>query len=122
MAHWGQTQLSGRGLVALVGNGQIYQISLKTGEEYVVHPSNVVAYTATQSLPLPYRFKSTTLNFQIPGLSGWLPETKFFSEVRKTGTYKTLASAAWRVRTWARKGIWGDRVLSSLLFAVAAMT
>jgi hypothetical protein len=102
--------------VALVGNGQIYQISLKAGEEYVVHPSNVVAYTATQYLPTPYRFKSTTLNFQIPGLTGWFPQTKFFEEMRKTGTWKGIASAAFRVRTWARRGIWGDRVRLFCLF------
>jgi hypothetical protein len=93
-----------------VGNGQIYQISLKAGEEYVVHPSNVVAYTETQYLPSPYRFKSTTLNFQIPGLTRWFPQTKFFEEIRKTGTWKGIAGAAFRVRTWARRSIWGDRV------------
>lgn len=36
--HWGNTLLTGRGLVALVGRGQIYQINLNAEDEYVVHP------------------------------------------------------------------------------------
>ena len=35
---WGNTLISGRGLVALVGSGQIYQINLSANDEYVVHP------------------------------------------------------------------------------------
>ena len=38
LAHWGNSQVMGRGLLALVGKGQIYQIVLKLGEEYVAHP------------------------------------------------------------------------------------
>jgi uncharacterized protein (AIM24 family) len=37
-AHWGNTLLTGRGLVAVVGRGQIYQINLAAEDEYVVHP------------------------------------------------------------------------------------
>lgn len=38
IAHWGNSQVTGRGLLALVGKGQIYQVVLRTGEEYVAHP------------------------------------------------------------------------------------
>ena len=38
LAHWGNTRVTGRGLICLSGKGQVYQVSLKTGEEYVVHP------------------------------------------------------------------------------------
>lgn len=38
LAHWGSSTLTGRGLIALTGAGQIYQISLKAGDEYVAHP------------------------------------------------------------------------------------
>ena len=38
VAHWGNSQVTGRGLLALAGKGQIYEIKLKTGEEYVAHP------------------------------------------------------------------------------------
>jgi len=33
-----QSTLTGRGLVALAGVGQVYQLTLKEGEQYVAHP------------------------------------------------------------------------------------
>lgn len=41
LAHWGNTSVTGRGLLALVGSGQIYQVQLKAGESYVAHPRYV---------------------------------------------------------------------------------
>jgi uncharacterized protein (AIM24 family) len=41
LAHWGNTYVTGRGLLALVGSGQIYQVQLKAGESYVAHPRYV---------------------------------------------------------------------------------
>jgi len=38
LAHWGNSRVTGRGLICLSGKGQIYQLALKSGEEYVVHP------------------------------------------------------------------------------------
>ena len=38
LAHWGNTYITGRGLLALVGSGQIYQVQVKAGESYVAHP------------------------------------------------------------------------------------
>jgi len=75
-----------------------------------VHPSNVVAYTQTAHPPLPYRFRSTTLKLQIPSLASYLPDTRFFREMRKTATWKFLSSTAFTLRTWARRSIWGDRL------------
>jgi biogenesis AIM24-like protein len=45
--HWGNTLVTGRGLVAVVGRGQLYQMNLEEGDEYVVHPKY-----ASQSQPL----------------------------------------------------------------------
>ena len=42
LAHWGNSQITGRGLLAVIGNGQIYQVVLKPGEEYVAHPRSEV--------------------------------------------------------------------------------
>lgn len=39
LAHWGNTYITGRGLLALAGSGQIYQVQLKSGESYVAHPA-----------------------------------------------------------------------------------
>lgn len=38
MAHWGSSEVTGRGLLALVGNGQLYNLELKAGEQYIAHP------------------------------------------------------------------------------------
>lgn len=64
----------------------------------------------TANPPLPYRFKSTSLRFQVPSLTGLFPNTKFFEEMRKTQAFKTLAQFLFTLRTWTRRTIWGDRV------------
>lgn len=38
IAHWGSTKITGRGLVCLSGRGQVYQVVVKAGEEYIIHP------------------------------------------------------------------------------------
>lgn len=112
IAHWGNSEVSGRGLVALAGPGQIYQVTLKPGEEYVVHPGNVVAYTITQHPPLPYRLKSSSLRLQVPnlGLSNLIPDIKFFRVMRQSPTWKGIAQMLFTLRTAARRTIWGDRL------------
>jgi hypothetical protein len=97
--------------MALAGSGQIYQIQLNEGESYVVHPSNVVAYTTTQK-PTPFRFKSTNIRFQIPdiGLGAKLKNINFFRVMSETPTWRTLARTAASLRTWTRRSIWGDRL------------
>ena len=41
LAHWGSFAVTGRGLIALVGQGQVYSVELKDGEQYVAHPRYV---------------------------------------------------------------------------------
>ncbi|KAL8797594.1 MAG: hypothetical protein Q9195_000411 [Heterodermia aff. obscurata] len=112
LAHWGSSEVTGRGLLALTGRGSICQLVLKTGEDYVAHPSNIVAYTLNATPPSPYRFKSSTLRFQIPRLEnrGLLPDTKFFRVMRESPTWCNLRSVFSGLRTWLRKTIWGDRL------------
>lgn len=112
VAHWGNSQVTGRGLVALAGPGQVYQVTLKAGEEYVAHPGNVVAYTMTQNPPQPYRFKSSSLKFQIPnlGVSKYFNDIKFFAVMQQTKTWRTLANVMYSLRTATRRTIWGDRL------------
>ncbi|KAF2147010.1 uncharacterized protein K452DRAFT_217962 [Aplosporella prunicola CBS 121167] len=116
LAHWGSSHVTGRGLLALAGRGQVYQVQLKAGEEYIVHPSNVLAYTMTSAPPQPYRFKSTSLRLQIPsfGLGALLPANtglgRFIAEMRKSAAWKTLAQGSFTLRTWARRTVWGDRL------------
>jgi hypothetical protein len=94
----------------LAGPGQVYQVSLKAGEEYVAHPGNVVAYTVTQHPPLPYRLKSSSLRFQVPdlGLSKYLADIKFFRVMRQTDTWRGIGKLLFNFRTAARRTIWGD--------------
>ena len=110
LAHWGSTHLTGRGVAALSAPGQIYDLELGEGEEFVAHPAHVVAYSLSRHPPLPFRLKSSTLRFQIPTLTGWLPDTKFFRVMRDTDTYKFLAKFLYSLRTAARRTIWGDRL------------
>ncbi|KAF2240689.1 hypothetical protein BU26DRAFT_535825 [Trematosphaeria pertusa] len=112
VANWGNTYVTGRGLLALVGSGQIYQVQLKAGESYIAHPSNVVAYTTSSTPPLPFRFKSSNLRFQVPdlGFGSLVQNVKFFRVMSQTATWRTLATIYHTVKTWLRRSIWGDRL------------
>ncbi|CCC14890.1 hypothetical protein SMACR_07712 [Sordaria macrospora] len=119
-ANWGATHVTGRGLVALAAPGQIYELSLVEGEELTLHPSHVVAYSVTRNPPLPFRFRSTRLNLQLPAVpdsisnaAGKLVPTKvteFFANMRDTKVYTTLARILYSLRTATRRTIWGDRL------------
>ncbi|KAL9624303.1 MAG: hypothetical protein Q9160_001550 [Pyrenula sp. 1 TL-2023] len=111
-SQWGQSQAIGRGLLALSGKGQIFSVELRPGERYIAHPSNVVAYSLSRTLPRPYRFKSSTLRFEIPklDLNRLFPDSKFFRTMQETATWKFLTSSLFHLRTWARRTIWGDRL------------
>ena len=110
LAHWGSSRVTGRGLLCLSGKGQVYQLALKSGEEYIVHPSNVIAYSIMQHAPQPYRFKSSNLRLQIPNAFSYLPDTRFFKVVRQSTVWRVVAKTLFTVRTWARRSIWGDRM------------
>ncbi|KAJ9622218.1 Altered inheritance of mitochondria protein 24, mitochondrial [Knufia peltigerae] len=113
LAYWGSSDVTGRGLLALAGQGQVYAIELAEGESYVVHPSNVLAYTASSPSPRPrpYRFKSNNVRLQIPlQLGNFFPSSKFVETLKTSSTYKFLANASLRIRTWSRRTLWGDRL------------
>lgn len=114
LAHWGNTYVTGRGLLAVVGSGQLYQVQLKPGETYVAHPSHVVAYTVSATPPLPFRFKASRLAFQVPdlGFGTLLQRVKFFRVMSETPTWRALGRMAHTLQTWLRRSIWGDRVSS----------
>lgn len=118
LAHWGSTQLTGRGLAALSAPGHIYELTLGEGEEIVLHPSHVVAYEVNKNPPLPFRLKSVRL--QIPAVpesvssaaGRIVPEgvLRFWKAMRDTDTYKAIAKLLFGLRTAARRSIWGDRL------------
>jgi uncharacterized protein (AIM24 family) len=113
LAYWGSSDVTGRGLLALAGQGQVYSVELAQGETYMVHPSNVVAYTSSSPSPAPqpFRFKSNNIRFQIPlQLGNFFPSSKFVETLKTSSTYKFIANALYRIRTWSRRTIWGDRL------------
>ena len=120
LAHWGSSHLTGRGLVALAAPGYIYQVELGDGEELVLHPSHVVAYSVNKNPPLPFRLRSRGVRLQAPRVpasvarmsSDMIPErlVRFWSVMRGTETYKFLARFLFALRTSARRSIWGDRL------------
>lgn len=110
LAHWGSTHLTGRGLAALSSPGQVYEVTLAEGEEFVAHPSHVVAYAVSRNPPLPMRLKSNILRLQIPNITRFFPETNFMKAMRDTSTYKNVARWLFTLRTSLRRTIWGDRL------------
>lgn len=117
LAHWGNTHLTGRGLAALASPGQIYELTLGDGEEIVLHPAHVVAYSVTRNPPLPFRLRSTKLNLQVPSavrapVAVPVPErlSRFWRAMRDTDTYRAAARLLFALRTAARRTIWGDRL------------
>ncbi|RFN48174.1 altered inheritance-mitochondria protein 24, mitochondrial [Fusarium flagelliforme] len=110
LAHWGNTLLTGRGLAALSAPGQIYELTLKEGEEFVAHPGSVVAYSVSRHPPQPFRFKSNSLQLQVPSLSRWISEPEWVKTVRNSEVWKYLARAYYGLRTATRRTIWGDRL------------
>lgn len=63
--------------------------------------------------PRPYRFKSTTLSFQVPGLKTLprlLQNNKYIQDVSGSEAWKRTMRFFHKLRTWSRMTIWGDRV------------
>lgn len=111
VASWGSSTATGRGLLALVGTGQIYSLQLGPGESYIAHPSHVLAYSlsSTNNPPVPYRFKSSSINLSVPLVFGnFFPSSKFVQNIKAGETYQFFAKIAHRIRTWSRRTVWGD--------------
>ncbi|POS83919.1 hypothetical protein EPUL_004280 [Erysiphe pulchra] len=111
IAYWGNTKVTGRGLVALSGTGNIYQIQLRDGEEYIVHPGNIVAYTISQKhLPQPYRLSNFRL--QIPSVrsAALILDLEFFRFLRHTYIWRRIIDFYQMVRTLTRRIIWGNQL------------
>ena len=111
LAHWGSSNITGRGLLALAAQGNTFSVELGAGESFVAHPSNILAYSLNQNLPQPYRFRSRQARFQIPlGLGNWFPENRFVRAWKTGEVYKFFQGLSLRVKRWSRRTIWGDRL------------
>ncbi|KAJ5949376.1 Mitochondrial biogenesis protein AIM24 [Penicillium verhagenii] len=108
LTHWGSSEVTGRGLIALVGNGQVYSVELKDGEQYIAHPSNVLAYTMSSNPPTAISLQ--IYYTQLPG--AWLEDIAqaFIKNVTSAGSWKSTMRFFHKLRTWSRMTIWGDRL------------
>lgn len=82
--------------------------------------SNVVAYTASATPPMPFRFKSSNLRFQVPdlGFGSLVQNTRFFKVMSQTATWRAVSTTYYTLKTWMRRTIWGDRVSHALSISI----
>jgi len=104
------SEVTGRGLVALAGRGQVYQVSLKLGEEFIIHRKSLLAYSTAGQKPTKSRLATTTLRFQIPRVIGLrltekLKDVQWINAVRASKLWELLGKAVWAIKTI----LWGDR-------------
>lgn len=107
-------EVTGRGLVALVGRGQVYKVDLKPKEEFIIHPRSLLAYSAGGQKPLRTRLATTALRFQIPrirrlglglGIAEKLREMEWVKAIRASKAWQILGKVLWAIKTKIR----GDR-------------
>lgn len=115
LSSWVESKILGRGLAALIGKGQIFQVVLDVGEEYIIHPRNLLAYSRNTSLePQPFRISSNSLHLQVPKFQYYLPRIDFgkgfFRAVTQHSIWKTISKMLGHAQIWFRSIIWGDRV------------
>lgn len=129
LSRWGNTVLSGRGEMALVGKGQIYQLTLQDEtEEFAVHPANIIAYTSNPPAPkpTPYRLRHTRMRLQIPKISfPWSSKLTASlssagenenaplvpSSITQSGAVRFLSHTWYRTKSAIRTFVWGDELL-----------
>ncbi|KAK7950867.1 Altered inheritance of mitochondria protein 24- mitochondrial [Apiospora aurea] len=87
LANWGSSELTGRGLAALSAPGHTYQPPWRRARS-----SSHILRTWLIRSPATHRFrsgsKSTGITFQIPSVTNWLGNTKFFRTMRQNGLFK----------------------------------
>ncbi|KAK3709965.1 Altered inheritance of mitochondria protein 24, mitochondrial [Vermiconidia calcicola] len=77
---------------------------------YLLYTKCTGTYSMMQHPPQPYRFKSSSFRLQIPNPITWLPDTRFWRTMRESTAWKFITTAAFTIRTWGRRTIWGDRL------------
>lgn len=86
----------------------------------LTYGSNVVAYTASATPPMPFRFKSSNFRLQVPdlGFGSFVQNAKFFRIMSQTATWRAISTTWHTIKTWSRRTIWGDRVCLGLTHSV----
>lgn len=111
VTHLASTDITGRGLVALEGKGNIFSVDLAKDESYVVHPSNVVAYSTPEATPpvQPFRFKSSRLSVpSVYPFASFFPSSAYITTLKTSKAYQAVAESLYRIRTFFRRTFFGD--------------
>ena len=95
---WGNVKASGSGQIALIGEGELYQIEVNSGEEILINPSNIVAYSTEGHGSLTRRLHSN-INLELPVLvSSWLEQNK------------VLKTFSWWLKSVTSRLLWRDDI------------
>lgn len=89
-----------------------FALKLTSSPQNLTLHSNVVAYTASATPPMPYRFKSSNFRLQVPdlGFGSFVQNAKFFRIMSQTTSWRAVSRTWYTLKTWMRRSIWGDRV------------
>lgn len=96
-ADWSHVTASGSGDVALVGQGEIFEIELQQGESMLINPNSILAYSTTAAegrIGHVQRIPHLNISFDVPQLSSRIAELKI---VQTTSTWiKYAVSKLWK--------------------------
>ena len=105
-------EVSGRGLVALAGRGQVYQVVLAAAEEFSVRKESLLAYSAAGRRPEMARLGWTGWGLQVPrwardpwGVRARVQELPWVGTVGASRVWGWVARARWALKT----ALWGER-------------
>jgi uncharacterized protein (AIM24 family) len=94
---WSSIKASGAGEIAIVGQGQLFQVEVAEGEQIELNPSNVVAYTEPSEKGQLRRVPLKLINLDLPVLesliSRWTTRLPAVNHVRNW-----VATAATKLR------------------------
>lgn len=104
--------LTGRGSAVIAGNGQIYQVVLQQEDEYIIHPSSVLAYAVSCPPPQPLKLQSIriALPYKLPSFRRFLLRYEFFQVMSKQAFWITFKNALTSIKSFFSKMIWGDQL------------
>lgn len=115
LSHLGNIKITGRGLIALAGRGNVYQISLRSGEEYLARPANIIAYTISQrrdQLPKLYNFSSQSFSrlqkLFTSDKSYEIEILKYFRLIQQTRAWQITAKIFLFLRKTISRVLWGE--------------
>lgn len=105
------TVLTGRGSAVISGNGQIYQVVLQAGENYMVHPRSILGYADSCPEPQKMSLHSLTISVprKLPSLSSFLMRFEFLRVMSAQPVWTQTKRFSNYVRQIIKNFVWGDQ-------------